>query len=73
MSQATQLPGYRWFRAFKHAPVRLGVYIGVCLSAAFITWLVAANRLALLEPLALERNIDAAEVRAFLSANIAAA
>lgn len=67
MSQVTQLPGYRWFRAFKHAPVRLGVYIGVCLSAAFITWLVAANRLALLEPLALERNIAAAALLALLA------
>lgn len=60
MSEVTHLPGYRWFRALKHAPVRLGVYIGVCLSVVFIAWLIAANRLSFLEPLALERNAGAA-------------
>jgi hypothetical protein len=60
MSEVPHLPGYRWFRAFKHAPVRLGVYIGVCLSLVFTAWIIVANRLPLLDPLALERNLAAA-------------
>lgn len=68
MSHVSNLPGYRWFRAFKHAPVRLGVYIGACLSGAFIAWLIVANRLAFLQPLALERNLGAAALLALLAA-----
>jgi len=68
MSQVSSLPGYRWFRAFKHAPVRLGIYIGVCLSGAFIAWLIVANRLTFLQPLALERNLGAAALLALLAA-----
>src|SRR5262249_2265502 len=60
MNDTAQLPGYRWFHAFKHAPVRLGIYIGVLLSAIFVAWLFVANRMPALEPFALERNLGAA-------------
>jgi len=53
-------PGYRWFRVFLNAPVRVGIYTGVCLSAVFTAWVVVANRAPLLEPLAQQRNIIAA-------------
>lgn len=62
MSEGTHLPGYRWFRAFKHAPVRLGVYIGVCLSVTFTGWVLIANRVPFLDRFALERNLGAAAV-----------
>ena len=68
MAHVSNLPGYRWFRAFKHAPVRLGIYIGVCLSGAFIAWLIVANRLTFLQPLALERNLGAAALLTLLAA-----
>lgn len=67
MSDGKRLPGYRWFRAFKHAPVRLGVYIGVGLSVAFSAWLIVANRAPFLEALALERNLAAAALLILLA------
>jgi hypothetical protein len=67
MADGVRLPGYRWFRAFKNAPIRLGVYIGVCLSVVFTAWLILANRVAFLEPFALERNAAAAAVLILLA------
>ncbi len=43
------LPAYRWFHVFPNAAVRTGVYVGVCLTLVFITWLVIANHAPLLE------------------------
>ena len=40
--------------------VRTGVYVGVSLSAVFTAWLYIANRMPLLESLAVPRNITAA-------------
>jgi hypothetical protein len=60
MTDGVRLPGYGWFRAFKNASIRLGVYIGVCLSLVFIVWLILANRVVFLEAFALERNAAAA-------------
>ena len=67
MSEAKHVPGYAWFHAFRHAPVRLGVYIGVFLSFVFFVWLVIANRVRVLEPFALERNLGAAAVLVLLA------
>jgi hypothetical protein len=39
---------------------RTGVYVGVSLSVVFTAWLLIANRLPALEPLAVPRNIVAA-------------
>jgi len=44
----------------RNVPVRMGIYTGICLSLVFAMWLVLANRVTLLERLALERNIIAA-------------
>ena len=45
---------------FRSAPVRTGIYTGVCLSLCFAAWVVVANRLPFLEPLAFARNAGAA-------------
>ena len=62
------LPGYRWFHVFRNAAIRTGVYVGVCLTLVFSAWLVIANRAPILERFALERNIAAAAILAFLAA-----
>lgn len=67
MSEGTHLPGYRWFRAFKHVPLRLGVYVGFCLSVIFSASLVVANRVPFLERFALERNAVSAAALLFLA------
>lgn len=68
MSIRSNLPGYRWFHIFRNAAVRTGVYTGVCLTLVFVVWLVIANHVPFLERFALERNIAAAAVLAFLAA-----
>jgi hypothetical protein len=60
MPVTAHLPGYRWFHVFKNVAVRMGVYIGVCLSLTLSTWILVANRLPFLERFALERNLTAA-------------
>jgi hypothetical protein len=62
------LPGYRWFHVFRNAAVRMGVYVGVCLTLVFTAWLVIANRAPFLEHFALERDIAAAAILCFLAA-----
>jgi len=62
------LPGYRRFHIFRNASIRTGVYVGVCLTLVFSVWLVIANRAPFLERFALERNIAAAAILAFLAA-----
>jgi hypothetical protein len=62
------LPGYRRFQVFRNAAVRMGVYVGVCLTLVFTAWLVIANRAPFLERFALERNIAAAAILVFLAA-----
>jgi len=62
------LPGYRWFHVFRTAAVRMGVYVGVCLTLVFTAWLVIANRAPFLERFALERDIAAAAILCFLAA-----
>jgi Na+/glutamate symporter len=43
----------------RNVPVRVGIYTGVCLSIVLAMGLVLANRVPLLERVALERNIIA--------------
>jgi len=59
MPESVHLPGYRWLMFLRNVPVRVGMYTGICLSLVFAMWLVLANRVPLLERLALERNIIA--------------
>jgi hypothetical protein len=44
---------------FRGAAVRTGLYTGVSLSLVFTSWLVIANRMPFLEPLAVTRNVAA--------------
>ena len=64
MPGSVRLPGYRWLMFLRNVPVRVGLYTGICLSILFAVWLVVANRVPLLEPLALERNVAAVIVLA---------
>ena len=59
MPASVHLPGYRWLMFLRNVPVRMGIYTGICLSLVFSIWLVLANRVPLLERLALGRNIAA--------------
>ena len=68
MSANFSPPGYRWFHFLRNVPVRVGIYIGVCLSVVFIAWILLANRAPFLEPLARQRNIAAAALMIFLAA-----
>jgi hypothetical protein len=51
----------------RNVPVRVGIYTGICLSLIFTLWLVAANRVPLLEPLAMWRNIAAIAILVFFA------
>jgi hypothetical protein len=68
MSANFSPPGYRWFRFLSNAPVRVGIYTGVCLSLVFTGWILVANRAPFLEPLAQQRNISATFLLILLSA-----
>jgi len=62
MQVRAHLPGYRWFHVFRNAAIRMGIYTAVGLCLVFTGWLFLANRVPLLDRLALERNIAAAVV-----------
>jgi len=53
-------PGYRWFQFLRNAPIRIGLYTGIWLSLVFVAWVLVANRVPFLEPLAQQRNVIAA-------------
>jgi hypothetical protein len=59
MPETVKLPGYRWLRFLQNIPIRAGIYTGVGLSIVFSSWVMVANRVPLLEPFALVRNIAA--------------
>jgi hypothetical protein len=61
-------PGYRWFDFLRHASARVGIYTGVWLSLVFVAWVVIANRLPFLEPLAQQRNVIATLLLAMIAA-----
>jgi uncharacterized membrane protein YvlD (DUF360 family) len=68
MQVRPHLPGYRRLHVFRNSAIRTGVYVGVCLTLVFTTWLVIANHAPFLEHFALERNIAAAVILSFLAA-----
>lgn len=61
-------PGYRRFRFFRNAPARVGMYTGVWLSVVLTAWILVANRIPFLEPLARQRNVVATLLLLLLSA-----
>jgi hypothetical protein len=60
MQEIVELPGYSWLDFLRNTAVRTGIYAGLSLSLVFATWILMANRVPLLEPLAPERNVAAA-------------
>ncbi len=67
MPVIAKLPEDRHFKLLNDIGLRTGVYAGVSLSVIFTTWLVIANRVPFLEPVALERNIIAAALLGLLA------
>jgi len=67
MPESVHLPGYRWLMFLRNVPVRVGIYTGICLSLVFLLWVVLANRVPLLEPLAMWRNIAAVVILVFFA------
>jgi hypothetical protein len=65
MQEFATLPGYNWLGFLKSTAVRTGIYAGLTLSLIFTTWILIANRVPFLEPLAPERNIAAAALLTF--------
>jgi len=61
-------PGYRWFHFLRYTPARVGLYAGVWLSLVFVAWVVIANRVAFLDPLAQQRNVIATLLLAMIAA-----
>lgn len=61
-------PGYRWFDFLRHTSARVGIYTGVWLSVVFVAWVVFANRVPFLEPLAQQRNVIATLLLALIAA-----
>jgi hypothetical protein len=61
-------PGYRWFHVLRYAPVRVGAYTGVWLSIVFTSWILIANRVPFLEPLARQRNMLASALLILIAA-----
>jgi hypothetical protein len=68
MISAARLPGYKLYDALKVSAFRIGVYVGLCLFAVFSAWVVVANRFAIFDRFATERNILAASVMVLLAA-----
>ena len=62
MSVREHLPAYELFHPFRNASVRTGLYVGFALSMVFGGWVIVANRVPLLEPFALARNLAAVTV-----------
>lgn len=68
MSVRVDLPGYGKLGVFHNAAIRTGVYSGLGLSVAFAVWVLAANRIPALDPLAFERNLAGAAVLGLFAA-----
>jgi hypothetical protein len=62
MTVRAHLPAYGSFRVFRNASVRTGIYVGVLLSVVFSGWVIVANRVPVLDPFALVRNLAAVTV-----------
>ena len=60
-------PGYRWFHVFRNRAIRIGAYTGVCLSLVLVAWVLIANRVPFLEPLARQRNLLATSLLILLA------
>ena len=61
-------PGYRGFHFLRYPPARVGLYTGVWLSLVFVAWVVIANRVPILDPLAQQRNVIATALLVLIAA-----
>ena len=68
MALRAHLSGYRWLRRIRSAALRMGIYVGVCISLVLTVWLIVANRVPFLERFAWERNLAGAVAVAVLAA-----
>jgi len=68
MRMSFHAPSSGCSRQFPNVPIRVGIYTGICLSIAFVAWVLIANRAPVLEPLAAQRNVAAAIFLIFLAA-----
>ena len=62
------LPGSRWLAWVHNRPLRVGVLVGIYLTAVMVVSLMAANRVPALEPLAQVRNAISYAVFALVAA-----
>jgi hypothetical protein len=62
-----KLPGYRWFQFLRSPSIRMGIYTGIGLSLVFSAWVIVANRIPVLEPFALARNLGAIAALCFFA------
>ena len=68
MAARPQLPGMQWFLWLRNAALRIGVLTGIYVSCVFFGWLLVANHVRQLEPIAGIRNLIAGAVMIFLLA-----
>lgn len=61
------LPGAQLLKRVQHHPLRVGVLVGIYLTAVMVVSLMAANRVPTLEPLAEMRNVASYAVFAMLA------
>lgn len=66
-SVRAHLPEYASAHVLQNVSVRTGVFVGVCLSAGFAAWVIAANRVPFLDQFALLRNLVAVAVLCVLA------
>ena len=59
MSERAHLSSYDLFHSFRNVSVRIGIYVGVCLSVVLSGWVIVANRVPFLDRFALARNLAA--------------
>ncbi|HMD43159.1 MAG TPA: hypothetical protein VKH45_08795 [Candidatus Acidoferrum sp.] len=59
MLASLPLPKYEGVGILRNAPVRVGIYIGLCLAIVFSAWVMVAHRVAVLDGFQRERNLAA--------------
>jgi hypothetical protein len=67
MSVHSKFSSLDWLHIPENAAIRTGIYVGAALSLVFAGWLLIANRVPFLEPIAMERNIIGAALLASLA------
>ena len=66
MSLGTHFSGFAK-AALRDAALRMGMWIGVCLSAILVAWIMVANRIPALEAFAMQRNVAAEAALGFFA------